>query len=434
MYYEVEDKTYNYFQSIQTTCNQGSHFKLSQNSDQLRYNQFYLSRTTRNLASTTDPIKSVVSGNGTLSVVAFQTNRITVTAKDSTGANIGHGGDTFYVSIFNQCIPNFDFTWTEVSGARQVLSSQIMTIMKDNGDGTYSFDYSVQLDGAITVLVALKQNGAYSTWYDNNLWSGSPSVYNVSSKIDFNWGTGLITPTSSDHVTSIFTFKIIAPTSDTYILSTYSDDDCSLYVDGVLMFNSWTSSVRTQQATINLVKNQEYSLIIKFREMYGSAEIHFYWSSSTFGQTVVPNANMLCYAFVSSFPITVTSSCPTGYSGSIAAGQTKCLEAWGDSFRVGVEQCDDGNTVSSDGCSSTCKIESGWVCSNSNTAHRDVWAQWAAGYEPNSNKDSWVSQEIFGNIQNLSYMMNFITAFGMVWNVGTSILNANQDWIKNYYF
>ena len=417
MYYEVKDKTYNYFQSFKTICNQGSYFNLSQNSDQLSYNQIYLSSTTRNLASTTDPAKSVVSGNGTLSVVAFQTNRITVTAKDSTGTNIGHGGDTFYVNIFNQCIPNFDFTWTEVSGARQVLSSPITTIMIDNGDGAYYFDYSVQLDGTITVLVALKQNGAYSTWYDNDSWSGSPSVYNISSTIDYNWGSGFVTPTKADYVTAIFAFKIIAPKSDTYIFSTYSDDDCSLYLDGVVIFNSWTSSMRTQQATINLNQNQIYNIIIKYRETYGGALIHFYWSSSTFLKTVVPNANMFCYAYVSSFPITVTSSCPTGYSGSTAAGQTKCLEVWGDSIRVGVEQCDDGNTVSSDGCSSTCKIESGWVCSNSNIAHRDVWVQSTAGDEPNSNKDSRVSQEIFVNTQNLSYMMNSIIAFGMVWNV-----------------
>ena len=426
MYYEIEDKTYNYFQSIQTICNQGSHFKLSQSSDQLSYNQFYLSRTTRNLTSTTDPIKSVVSGNGTLSVVAFQTYRITVTAKDSTDANIGHGGDTFYVSIYNKCTPNSDFTWTEVVGARQVLNSPIITTMIDNGDGTYYYDYSVQLDGTITVLVALKQNGVYSIWYNNNLWSGSPSIYNISTKIDYDWGTGWITQTRSDLVTVIFKFFITVPISDAYTFYTASDDDWSLYVDGVPKLNNYSGSQRTQQTTINLVKNQLYSFIINYRENSGYAYMHFYWSSSNFAQTIVPDTSMFYLVYVSSFPITVTSSCPTGYSGSIFAGQTKCLEVWGDSIRVGVEQCDDGNTVSSDGCSSTCKIESGWVCSNNSTTHRNVWTQWAAGYEPNSDKDSWVSQEIIVNIQNLSYMMIFIIVFGMVWNVVTSILNKRS--------
>jgi len=34
----------------------------------------------------------------------------------------------------------------------------------------------------------------------------------------------------------------------------------------------------------------------------------------------------------------------------------------GDSRISGAEQCDDGNTVSGDGCSSTCQLESGWAC------------------------------------------------------------------------
>ena len=317
----------------------------------------------------TDPVKSVVSGNGTLSVIAFQTNRITLTAKDSTGINIGHGGDMFYIRISNECTPNSDFTWTEVSGARQVLSSLIITTMIDNGDGTYYYDYSVQLDGTITVLVALKQNGAYSIWYDNEKWSGSPSVYNVSSTIDYNWGTGLVTPTNSDLVSVIFRFFITVPISDAYTFYSNSNDNWCLYVDGVLKFNN-CGSQRIQQITIDLVQNQLYSLTIKYIEFYSQAYIHFYWSSSNFIKTIVPNTSIFYLIYVDSSPLTVTSSCPTGYSGSISAGQTKCFEVWGDSIKVGIEQCDDGNTVSSDGCSSTCTIESGWVCNKLKTPLR----------------------------------------------------------------
>ena len=36
--------------------------------------------------------------------------------------------------------------------------------------------------------------------------------------------------------------------------------------------------------------------------------------------------------------------------------------ACGDGSVAGNEQCDDGNTTSGDGCSSTCQLESGWIC------------------------------------------------------------------------
>ena len=45
------------------------------------------------------------------------------------------------------------------------------------------------------------------------------------------------------------------------------------------------------------------------------------------------------------------------------SGSCKRKEICGDGFRVRSEQCDDGNTASEDGCSSTCTIEDGFTCS-----------------------------------------------------------------------
>ena len=405
---------------MHTKCSQASYYLSNQLRNQI-YKKYASNNIQRSMDSNTDPAKSVISGNGTSSVVAFQAYRVTVTAKDSTGIDIGHGGDMFYIRISNECTPNSDFTWTEVLGARQVLSSPIMTTMIDNRDGTYYYDYSVQLDGTITMLIALKQNGAYSTWYDNNSWSGSPSVYNVSSTIDYNWGSGLITPTRSDLVTVVFSFFITVPISDAYTFYTTSDDDWSLYVDGVPKLNNYSGNQRTQQTTINLVQNQLYHFIIKYREVYELAYIRFYWSNSAFTKTIVPYTSMYWLVYVNSFPITVSSSCPAGYSGSIAIGQTKCSEVWGDSIRAGLEQCDDGNTSNSDGWNSVCKIENNWVWSNNNTAHRDVCTKWAIGYEPNSTKDAWITKETSQDIQKISYSIAALILIWFVWNIVCSI-------------
>ena len=49
--------------------------------------------------------------------------------------------------------------------------------MTDNGDGTYSYSYSVQNDGAISIVIRMYTNsGITCTWYDNQSFSGSPGL------------------------------------------------------------------------------------------------------------------------------------------------------------------------------------------------------------------------------------------------------------------
>jgi len=68
---------------------------------------------------------------------------------------------------------------------------------------------------------------------------------------------------------------------------------------------------------------------------------------------------------------TCSSHLGTGYSGILGCSQTSCqfdtsgcsyTPTCGDSLNEIGEQCDDGDTSSGDGCSSTCTIESGWTC------------------------------------------------------------------------
>ncbi|MCK9357922.1 MAG: DUF4215 domain-containing protein, partial [Dehalococcoidia bacterium] len=44
------------------------------------------------------------------------------------------------------------------------------------------------------------------------------------------------------------------------------------------------------------------------------------------------------------------------------AGLSVCSSVCGDGMKMGSEQCDDGNKVSGDGCSPSCQVESKWSC------------------------------------------------------------------------
>ena len=69
-------------------------------------------------------------------------------------------------------------------------------------------------------------------------------------------------------------------------------------------------------------------------------------------------------------------------TGGSASKPDKCSpqDICGDTERHSGEECDDGNTVSGDGCSSTCKIEDGWMCGAAD-GQKDQCAQCGNGQQ-----------------------------------------------------
>ena len=49
-----------------------------------------------------------------------------------------------------------------------------------------------------------------------------------------------------------------------------------------------------------------------------------------------------------------------------------CLERCGDGLNYGINECDDGNLDSGDGCSPDCKVEDGWKCSGGTRSQKDT--------------------------------------------------------------
>ena len=49
-----------------------------------------------------------------------------------------------------------------------------------------------------------------------------------------------------------------------------------------------------------------------------------------------------------------------------------CIENCGDGKNYGINQCDDGNLIDGDGCSSSCLIEEGWMCYGGSLTTADI--------------------------------------------------------------
>lgn len=55
--------------------------------------------------------------------------------------------------------------------------------------------------------------------------------------------------------------------------------------------------------------------------------------------------------------------------------QSTCKEICGDGVNMGVNECDDGNTDSFDGCGTYCTVDPGFTCTGGSTTKEDTCTQ-----------------------------------------------------------
>ena len=52
--------------------------------------------------------------------------------------------------------------------------------MTDVGDGTYTYSFSVQINGALTIIIKLiDAGGIYAEWYPNTLYTAPTEKVNI---------------------------------------------------------------------------------------------------------------------------------------------------------------------------------------------------------------------------------------------------------------
>ena len=119
---------------------------------------------------------SIVTGSGITDLFVGTTNTVHVQAVYTNGSNKITGGDVFYLCIDQP---------------------PTMMLMTDNGDGTYSADYTSLVEATIDVSVFLNQGcGLIAEYFTNKVWSGTPAITQVDENINFNWDNGNVGPLS----------------------------------------------------------------------------------------------------------------------------------------------------------------------------------------------------------------------------------------------
>ena len=284
-----------------------------------------------------------------------------------------------------------EFTCTQVAGAKQTIVTPIDQLMIDVGDGTYTQSFSVQINGALTIIIKLIDgNGVYWEWYANTSLSGTPEKKNVTSNLYFyepgvNW---VSLPGGDNYYTAYFQSTIRPPTTEVYTFYVGQDDGAKTIFNGNTMADHFGQNIVTTDIfTKSLNAGQSYSLVIYFLETWGDSYFNVFWSTPTIPYQLIPKTYFFYTKKVASSPYQITVNWPYGYTGSNPSSPTKWITQWGDGIKMGTEVCDDGNTISGDGCSADWgAIETGFICSGS------VWTAWTNGKSPDSPKTSWIIQ------------------------------------------
>ena len=330
---------------------------------------------TKRALTLTDASNSVVSGDGIANIEPFKNYTVTVTAKDLASANVGTGGDSFYVRISNECTITSQTEWKTVVGAANTMSSQFEALMTYNGDGTYTYNYTLSVLGKVSIWVILRNTGIVKgDFYTNYSQLGSPAVSNISTDINFNWGSGSVVSGVSDCVSANFKTYLRPNVTDTYTIWCFMDNGANVTLNGDPIFREYETGYYGElSTTITLTAFTNYYMEIDWREATGGAAIILSWQYTGVSKIVIPYPNYVWPQFVGSSPFTFTVSCPSGYSSTVSGHSSEWYPICGDGKRNGVEVCDDGNTNSTDGCRNDClQVEYNCSCSGGTSSTPDI--------------------------------------------------------------
>jgi len=224
-----------------------------------------------------------------MKVKALSSVQIRVIAKDSGWDLISTGGETITIELHNEWIVNTVLDWIEVSGAKQIFVTPVVATMTDLGNGTYIYDYTMLIDGKITILVYTVDIGADSYFYDNYLLTEPYHTYNKSTTINYDWDIGAVVNGVGDFVSAKFEFSLKAPTTEAYTIWVHSDDGARIWINGVTVYDQWAVNPAKESFSVNLMYGVYYSWIINWRESQGSAKLVLTWQTPTISETLIPS-------------------------------------------------------------------------------------------------------------------------------------------------
>ena len=218
------------------------------------------------------------SGTNTLDVLANDTDAegdpltITAVSGSALGAIVFNNGDAIsYLPFASQ--PDTDTLTYTVTDGRGGLSTATVTIdlvdppFAGNGDGL---------------------RGTYYGDRDFN----TVALQRVDPQVNFDFGLGSPDPViASDNFSVRWQGRLVPLYSETYTISTVTDDGVRLFVDGQLLIDDFTDHPPTRQSgQIALTAGQPVDIVMEYYEGGGGAVAQLFWESPTQAGQLIPQS------------------------------------------------------------------------------------------------------------------------------------------------
>ena len=326
----------------------------------------------------------------------------------------------------------------------QVGDSDLNTQMNASSDGSYFYTFYMENgegEPALDITIALRQP-VLCLYYDNSNISSSYHFNGNCTTIDMNYAAGVPAFQYGDSISTLQpvyqnfsvkynttlmtnesgTYTFILKCDDSWKINMYQiENNCGQQVGQSTSYEN-ISSIERGEVTIQFDKylsaNTYYSTLIEYEKYIGNSILQLYWiKPGQINEEIIPTENLWFDYCFGGERIELDLICPIGYSAGFVQDELFCHETCGDGLRLEAEQWDDSNKNSSDGCSSTCTVETGYICTGGNAEVSDKWVKCPVGYKhhryfDNSDYVECIPQE--DSYEIIFYFMIVFLGFGMI--------------------
>jgi hypothetical protein len=175
--------------------------------------------------------------------------------------------------------------------------------------------------GSVWSFSTIGANAGIRGQYFNNMnVTGVPVLVRIDPTINFNWGD----PGSPDPAVNVDQFSarwvgvVEVQYSEPYVFTTNSDDGVRMWLNDVLIIDSWIPQSPTMHSSsaINLVAGQRYGVRVEYYEDGGGAVAQLYWQSTSIPRQLVP---------AGALQLPLAAGNPNPSSGAVDVKQTPTL-------------------------------------------------------------------------------------------------------------